>query len=792
MLKNYLKIAFRNLWRNKGFSALNIFGLSIGITCACLILLWVEDEINFDSVFPKQNLVYYVPTNQTFEGEVYTYNVTPGPLAKDLKEEVPGIAKSAATFGEEMLLTNGETGINRFGRYVQPDFLEIFSLNFLEGELKTALSRPDGIVLTQKTAIALFGTDKNVLNKVLQLNNEFSFTVTGIIQDLPSTITYKFDWLIPFQRFQLGQENMAWAQQYGGNFADTFVELTPNTDFKTVDSKVRKMIASKIEYDTEVPNEAFLHSIKDWHLRSEFKEGKIVGGKVSLVRSLAFIALIILLIACINFMNLSTARSGKRANEVGVRKVLGSSKKRLVGQFLTESMILSVMSAILSVVLVVLLLPYFNTLVEKQIVLRLGNPTHILFLLGITLISGVLAGWYPALYLSSFRPAEVLKGTGKNLGNTSLIRQGLVVTQFTVSIMFIICSTIIYQQIQHISSRDVGYSKGTLLNLPVSGNMIEKFQPIKEELIASGLIDNAALTNANMLTGGFNGQGYRWQGGQDSENVLVRYRFVSPNFFSTVGLNLLEGRNFNNDAMIDSTNVIITKSFAKLMGEDSAIGKTIMDDGINYNVIGIVNDYVYGDIYGNNNSGPVIFYSYSDNANTMYVNIKPKSSRTDALAAIENVLKKYNPAFPFEYRFENDLFNSKFKNEELIGELAKIFAALAIIISCLGLFGLAAYTAEQRKKEIGVRKVLGSSVSGIVQLLSKDFMGLVLIALVLAGPLAWWVMKNWLESYAYRIEINIWVFVIAGAVAICIALVTVSFQAIKAAIANPVKSLRTE
>ena len=792
MFKNYLKIAWRSLWKNKGFSVLNIFGLSIGITCACLILLWVEDEINFDSVFPKQDLVYYVPTNQTFEGEVYTYNVTPGPLAKDLKEEVPGIAKSAATFGEEMLLTNGETGINRFGRYVQPDFLEIFSLNFLEGELKTALSRPDGIVLTQKTAIALFGTDKNVLSKVLQLNSEFSFTVTGIIQDLPSTISYKFDWLIPFQRFQLGQENMAWAERYGGNFADTFVELTPNTDFKTVDSKVRKMIASKIEYDTEVPNEAFLHSIKDWHLRSEFKEGKIVGGKVTLVRSLAFIALIILLIACINFMNLSTARSGKRANEVGVRKVLGSSKKRLVGQFLTESMILSAMSAILSVVLVVLLLPYFNTLVEKQIVLRLGDPTHVLFLLGITLISGVLAGWYPALYLSSFRPAEVLKGTGKNLGNASIIRQGLVVAQFTVSIMFIICSTIIYQQIQHVSSRDVGYSKGTLLNLPVSGNMIEKFQPIKEEMIASGLIDNVALTNANMLTGGFNGQGYRWQGGQNSENVLVRYRFVSPNFFSTVGLNLLKGRRFNNDAMIDSTNVIITQSFAKLMGEDSAIGKTIVDDGINYNVIGIVNDYVYGDVYGNNNTGPVIFYSYSDNANTMYVNIKPKSSRTNALAAIENVLKKYNPAFPFEYRFENDLFNSKFKNEELIGELAKIFAALAIIISCLGLFGLAAYTAEQRKKEIGVRKVLGSNFSRIVQLLSKDFMRLVIIALFIAIPLAWWFMNSWLENFSYKVSISPWVFVAAGAAAIVIAICTVSFQAIKAAIANPVKSLRTE
>lgn len=792
MIKNYLKIAWRNLWKNKGYSALNISGLAIGITCACLILLWVEDEVDYDSVFPKQDLVYYVPTNQTFEGEVYTYNVTPGPLAKDLKDEVPGIAKSAATFGEKMLLTNGETVINRFGRYVQPDFLEIFSLNFLEGKLKTALSRPDGIVLTQKTAIALFGTDKNVLNKVLQLNNEFSFTVTGIIQDLPSTITYKFDWLIPFQRFQLGEDDMSWAEEYGNNFADTFVELAPNSDFEATDNKVRGMIASKTNNDEGDANEAFLHSIKDWRLRSDFEGGKKVGGQIKLVRSLAFIALIILIIACINFMNLSTARSGKRANEVGVRKVLGSSKKRLVGQFMTEAIILAGISAFLSVILLLVLLPSFNVLVQKQIELKLFEPLHLLSLLGITMICGLLAGWYPALYLSSFRPALVLKGGDNSLGNATIIRKGLVIAQFAVSIVFIICSTIIYQQIQHVRARDVGYDKGNLLNVAVTGNMVDKFLPIKDEMIATGTVKDVALTNTNMLSSGNNGAGLTWQGGLDTEDVLVRFRFVSPNYFDAVGLNLLEGHGFNSDNAVDSTNVIITQSFVKMMGNGSVLGKTITRGNTEYNVIGIVNDYLYGDMYGNGKTGPVMFFNYSNFANTMYVNIKPKSSRTDALAAIKNVLKKYNPAFPFEYRFENDLFNSRFRNEELVGELAKIFALLAIIISCLGLFGLAAYTAEQRKKEIGVRKVLGSSVSSIVRLLSIDFMRLVLIALIIAIPLAWWFMSEWLESFAYKVTIDLWVFAIAGAVAISIALFTVSFQAIKAAVANPVKSLRTE
>ena len=792
MFKNYLKIAWRNLLKNKGYSALNIFGLAIGITCACLILLWVEDEVNYDSIFPKQDLIYYVPTNQTFEGEVYTFYSTPGPLAKDLKTEIPEIKKSSTTWAGEILLANEDNAINRYGRYVQPDFVDIFSLNFLEGKMKTALSKPDGIVVTQETAQALFGIDKNVLGRIIKINNEHTFTITGVIGNLPSNVTFGFDWLLPFERFQLGEDDMSWTEEYGNNFADTFVELAPNADFKAADSKVRAMIGSKMNNADDKPNEAFLHSIKDWRLRSDFEGGKKVGGQITLVRSLAFIALIILLIACINFMNLSTARSSKRANEVGVRKVLGSSQKSLVGQFMAEAIILAGISALVSLLLLLILLPSFNTLVEKQIELRIFDPTHIFSLLGITLICGLLAGWYPALFLSSFRPAQVLKGGLKSQGNATTIRKGLVVAQFAVSIVFIICSTIIYQQIQHVRARDVGYEKGNLLNVSVSGDMIAKFIPIKEEMIASGSINDVALTNSNMLSSGNNGSGLSWQGGSDTEDVLVRFRYVSPNFFSAVGLEFLEGHGFNNDSSADSTNVIITQSFAKLIRENSVLGKIISRNDTEYSVVGVVNDYLYGDMYGNGKTGPVMFFNHADFANTMYVNLKPRSSRKDALVAIESVLKKYNPAFPFEYRFENELFNSRFKNEELVGELAKIFALLAIMISCLGLFGLAAYTAEQRKKEIGVRKVLGSSVLGIVQLLSKDFMGLVLIALFIAIPLAWWFMNSWLERFAYKIAIDPWVFIAAGIVATSIALCTVSFQAIKAAIANPVKSLRTE
>lgn len=792
MLKNYLKIAWRNIWKSKGYSFLNIFGLAIGITCVILILLWVEDEVNFDNVFPKQDLVYYVPTNQTFEGEVYTFYSTPGPLAKDLKDEIPEITRAATTWSGEILLKDGDTGINRRGTYVDPDFLDIFSLPFLEGDAQTALNRPDAIVLTKKTSNALFGENSNALNRMVQINGKHNFTVTGIVQDLPQNVTFGFEWLLPIKSFGLGEDDISWAKEYGNNFADTFVELAPDSDFETVDTKVRAMIPSKMSGGNETPNQAFLHSIKDWHLCSDFSEGKKVGGQITFVRLVAFIALIILLIACINFMNLATARSEKRANEVGVRKVLGSSKKGLVYQFMVEALIMASISALLSIVLLLLLLPSFNILVEKQIELQLWDSIHILSLLGITLLCGLLAGWYPALYLSSFRPAQVLKGVRRKQGSATIIRKGLVITQFVVSLVLIISSIIVYQQVQHVRARNVGYEKGKLINISVNGNMIEKFNSIKDDMIASGTIEDIALTNTTMLSSGNNGAGLSWQGGMDTDDVLVRFRYVSPSFFNTVGLEILEGHGFNENISVDSTNILITQSFAELMGSGSAIGKTVMRNDINYNVIGVVNDYLYGDMYGNGKTGPVMFYNEPDYGNTLYVKLDPEVSTTETLNSIEGILKEYNPGFPFEYRFENDLFNARFKTEVLVGELSRIFSILAIIISCLGLFGLAAYTSEQRSKEIGVRKVLGSSISGIIQLLTKDFMRLVFVAILIAIPMAWWVMQNWLESFAYRIEINWWVFLIAGIAAVSIALLTVSFQAIKAAIANPVNSLRSE
>ncbi len=784
MYKNYLKIAWRNLWKNKGYSGLNIFGLAIGITCASLIFLWVEDEINFDSVFPKQDLVYYVPTNQNYEGEWRTFYSTPMLLAQDLKAEIPEIVRSVATSPQNLLFTEGDNAVNRRGRFANADFFEIFSLQFVEGNEKTAFNRPDAIVLTQKTASDLFGSNTSVLNKVLRVDNTDNYVITGVVKNLPQNVSFGFDWLAPFERYSAGVE---WMQEYGSNFTDTFVELAPGADFKEVDAKVRKMIPSKIE---QAQTYAFLHPMKDWHLRSKFEGGKKVGGQITYVRLFTLIAIIILLIACINFMNLSTARSEKRAKEVGVRKVLGSGKKRLIFQFMTEAMTTASIAATVSILLLIMLLPQFNVLVDKQIELRLFAPLHVLSLLGITLICGLLAGWYPALYLSSFKPVEIIKGVKTKEGSATRIRKGLVVAQFAISIIFIISTIIVYQQVQHVKSRDLGYQKENLIKMNVNGEMVKNFNPIGQDMIASGMIENVALNNSEILYGGNDGSGFEWQGGTNTEDVLISFRHISANFLETAGMEIEEGRGFNDDVASDSTNVMISQSLAKMMGAGSAVGKTISRGGRTRNVIGVVQDYLYGDMYGK--SEPVLFFNNPDNANFMYVRAKPGMAVPKTLAVMEEVMEKYNPAFPFEYEFVDDAYNAMFRSEKLIGSLSQIFALLAIIISCLGLFGLSAYTAEQRRKEIGVRKVLGSSVSGIVKLLSKDFMHLVLIAIVLAIPFAWWGMHRWLESFTYRIEINWWVFALAGLAAIFIALLTVSFQAVKAANANPVKSLRAE
>jgi putative ABC transport system permease protein len=809
MFKNFFKTTFRTLWKNKGYSFLNIFGLAIGIACAGLIFLWVEDEVNFDSNNLKKDRLFIVKTNDKVDDGVFTHSSTPGPLAPSMQAQIPGVANTCRVTegGTSMLFSSGDKSVYASGNYAEASIFSMFTLPFIEGNAGNAFKQLHSLVITEKTAKKFFGDDRNVIGKTVRMDNKQDYVVTGVLKDLPQNSTLQFEWLAPFK---VWYDENAWAEKWDNFGLSTYVELKPGADAVALN---RQFLNPLYDFTTQ-KNESststvhvFLFGMNDWHLRNDFDNGKETGsGRIQYFHLFTIIAWIILFIACINFMNLATAGSEKRSKEIGVRKVLGAGKKRLIFQFIGEAIFMAFLAAVVAIVIMAMVLPVFNLLVQKNLSLDLTNPFHFTALLLLTLICGLVAGSYPSLYLSSFNPVFVLKGIKLKTGSAAIIRKGLVVTQFAVSIILIIGTIIIYQQIQHVKSRDLGYTKDNLIQIDSQGDLVKNFSSIKQDLLNTGVVDNAALADHETISDGDNTTSIDWQGKPPNSNIVISQRLVSTEFMSTTGMHIIEGRDFQPDDAVefgdnrmpkDSTqvfNVIITQSMEKLLGKGSAVGKTMQRQGNNgtfhMRVSGVIKDYVYGDMY--NQSAPVIFYYIPQAASLMYVRTTVHSDPEASLAKIGAVMKKDNSAYPFEFKFVDDQFNAMFLNEMLISKLSRVFAALAILISCLGLFGLAAYTAERRTKEIGVRKVLGASVSGIAALLSKDFIKLVFISCIVAFPVAWWAMHNWLQNYQYRIEISWWIFLIAGTVAVFIALFTVSFQAIKAAIANPVKSLRTE
>ncbi|HKC35599.1 MAG TPA: FtsX-like permease family protein, partial [Chitinophagaceae bacterium] len=625
---------------------------------------------------------------------------------------------------------------------------------------------------------------KDIIGKTLKVDNKEEYVISAVFKDFPQNSSIKFDWLSPFKIYHDKNE---WLNHWDNNGIQTFVELEEKVDPGLINKKLDNYLKAK---DTTIVAQPFLFSMNDWRLRSKFEEGKQVGGRIQNVRTFSIIAWIILLIACINFMNLATARSEKRAREVGLRKVLGAGKKILIAQFIGEAMIMAFVSLIIAVAIIYLILPSFNILVEKQLLIGLGNPLHFLSLILVGLICGLVAGSYPALYLSSFNPVWVFKGINLKGNSATYIRKSLVVLQFTISIILIISTIIVYNQIQHIKNRDLGYNKDNVIQTALRGDMQKNFAVIKNQLLSSGYIENAAMSNLNQLYMGSSTGNFNWEGKDPSKKVLVTQDFVGPEYIKTMGIHIAKGRGFYSDAKQDSSNVIINETFAKMIGKDGVVGTLLRQDTAKYTIVGVVKDFVFDDMYGK--SDPLIFRCYPEYFGYMYVRLKKQANVEKAVAKIETIVKSNNPGYPFNYIFVDDEFDRQFKSEMLIGKLSRIFALLAIVITCLGLFGLAAYTAERRTKEIGVRKVLGASVAGIAGLLSKDFLKLVILSSLISFPVAWWLMHNWLQNYAYRIQISWWVFIVAAVLAIFIALFTISFQAAKAALANPVKSLRTE
>jgi putative ABC transport system permease protein len=790
MIKNFVKTALRSLQKNKAYSFLNIFGLAIGIAIASLIFLWVEDEVNYDTNNIKKDRLYIVRENQKYDTYVFTHSSTPGPLGPEIKDELPGIANICRTSEGEtsLLFARGDRSFFAAGKYVEASIFSLFTLPFVQGNAASAFSQLHSIVITEKTAEKFFGNETNIIGKTIRVDNKQDYVVSGVVKDLPPNSSLQFEWLMPFKIYF--DEN-SYLKQWGANSLSTYVELKPGINPATVNKQLYSYIQ---KHEAKAISHLFLFSMKDWRLYDEFKDGRETGGgRIEYVHLFTVIAWIILFIACINFMNLATARSEKRAREVGVRKVLGAGKKSLIAQFIGEAIFMSIIAAVLAVLIVMIALPSFNTLVEKQLEIGFTNPYHLLTLLVLTLVCGLMAGSYPSLYLSSFNPVSVLKGLKLKDSSAAIIRKGLVVLQFTASIVLIISTVIVFQQIQHVKNRQLGINKDNVVGMDVQGNMGENFNPIKQDLLNTGYVENVALADHGIIYGGNNGDGMTWQGKAPGSKILISNRSVTPEFMKTLGLKIEEGRNLTVADTFRSAHTVITRSLEKLMGNGSAIGKVLRYEGdtSTYTVVGVVNDYVYGNMYGK--PDPVMFFSLPPRyAQVMYVRLNKQSDIEKAISAIQTVMKKDNPAYPFGYVFLDDQFNQMFQGEMLVSKLSRVFASLAIIISCLGLFGLAAYTAERRTKEIGIRKVLGASVSSVTALLSKDFLMLVIISCAIAFPVAYWRMYLWLKTYQYHIDIQWWVFAAAGITAIIIALATIGFQAVKAALANPVKSLRSE
>jgi len=789
MLKNYLKITWRSLLRQKAFSSINILGLAIGMASAALILFWVQNEFSYDQFHTKKDRLYQVYNRSVFDGKLWCWGTTPKIMAKTLKQDYSQIEEVTHTTGGNFLFTVGEKRLNIDGMFTDQGFLNIFSFPLVSGNQSTALKNNNSIVITEKLSKKLFGND-NAMGKVIKIDSNAYFTVTGVMKDLPNNTLFNFEYLIPWTYLKkIGGDDPNW----GNNSCQTWALVKPNV----TEEAANKSIINITRTHSNVKDiDVFLHPARKWRLYSNFdQKGHVSGGRIAIVKTFSIIAAFILLIACINFMNLSTARSEKRAREVGIRKVVGALRGSLISQFLGESILVAFISGAFALLIVQLSMSGFNLLTDKHLFVPYGNPWFWLASIGFIVFTGAISGSYPALYLSSFRPVSVLKGTFKAANALIAPRKLLVVVQFTFAVVLIICTIIVRQQLQYAQDRDTGYKKNNLVYVMMTGNMDKHFKLIKNELLSSGAASAVSKTSAPVTQGWSDSWDFLWAGKDISKKIDFNVFNTDGDLAKTMGLKIVEGRDIDaKNYPTDSTAILLNEAAVKIMGFKNPIGQIVKRGEVpNYqelHVVGVVKDFIlqspYEPIKAMIIQGPKSWF------NVIHFRLNNTNSTADNLKRAEKVFKKYNPDYPFEYNFIDQDYAKKFGDEQRIQTLAGLFAGLTIIISCLGLFGLAAYMAQNRIKEIGVRKVLGASVLGVTALLSKDFLKLVIVSLFIASPIAWYFMSKWLGDYNYRISISIWVFVSAALVTIVISLITISFQTIKAAIANPVKSLRSE
>lgn len=793
MIKNYIKIALRNLWRHKSFSLINIVGLAVGMAVAILLLLWIQNEVSYDEFHEKKDRIYRVWNRVPDHGEVAVWDEVSAPIAQAIEKDVPEVERTVRVKGSgDLLLSFGDKKILKTVNIADTGFFQMFSFPMLKGDPKTALNDNHAMVITQKTAKSLFGNE-DPIGKIVKVENKDNFTVTGVLKDLPANTRFEFDFLLNWSHIKIAVPvDYGW----GDNSTPTYVMLKSGTNFTAAVNKI-KVIRQRYEEESKKMNwELFLYPLKRWHLHSSFTNGvEDNGGQIAFVKLFSIIAGFILLIACINFMNLSTARSEKRAKEVGIRKVAGAQRSALIGQFIGESIFLASLAGIIAIIIVLLSLPGYNQLTEKTLAINFGNVYTWLLFFGFILFTGLLAGSYPAFFLSSFKPVKVLKGTFKKADALITPRKALVILQFSFAIMLIICTIVVKQQIDYARNRETGYNKNNLVYHSMTGDIHKNYELIKNDLLSSGIATSITKTNSPLTQRWSNGWGQDWEGKNPDDKTSFDRFLADDNLSTTAGIQFVQGRDFDLKKFpTDSTGLIVNESSLKVMKfKDNPIGKIVGDLGVKWHIVGVVKDFILTNPY--EPTRPLLITGATETFmkfNVMHIKLNGGNSTADNLKKAEVIFKKYNPQYPFELKFVDEAYAQKFYNQERQGTLAALFAGLTIFISCLGLFGLAAYTAESRIKEIGVRKVLGASVSRITALLSKDFLVLVIISFIIASPIAYWAMSKWLMDYTYRININWWVFALAGFLSITIAILTVSYQSIKAALANPVKSLRSE
>lgn len=795
MLKNYFKIAWRNLVKSKGYSAINILGLATGLAVAMLIGLWIWDELTFNHYHKNHERLGQIMTTYTdIEGEKSTGNAIAMPIGEELRTKFGSDFTniSMASWNFDHVLKVGDKKIAGTGMWVEEKFPEMFSLEILEGS-GSVLGDPTSLLLSKSVATALFGKEP-AINQTVRVDNKYDFKVAGVFKDLPhNTRLYDCRILLPWKKYITTEQ---WlinaATQWNNHSWQCFVEVTEGSDMDRLTAKVKNASMVHKVAATEGMEELVVHPMDKWRLYSEFKNGKAESGRIQFVWLFAVIGVFVLILACINFMNLSTARSEKRAREVGIRKTVGSLRGQLISQFLSESILTAMLSFILAIVLVVLLMPFFNSLADKQMELPWHYGLFWLCAIALTLLTGLLSGSYPAFYLSGFQPIKVLKGTFRTGRYASLPRKVLVVIQFTFSIALIIGTIIVYKQVEHAQNRPTYYDKERLLSVYMTTpDLYGHYDALRADLIATGAVENMA-ESSSPTTGVWSNQiGFKWQGKDPNTLPSFGTIAVTADFGKTIGWQVKEGRDFSRDFATDSLGMILNEAAVALINlKRDIIGETIQFNEKNYTVLGVVKNMVMESPY--QPVEPTIFLYDPDWANVITIRTKKGIGPKEAIAKIETVFKKYNPSAPFSFTFNDEDYAKKFADERRVGRLASFFTILAIFISCLGLFGLASFVAEQRRKEIGVRKVLGASVFNLWQMLSREFALLVAISCIVAIPLAWYYLDKWLEQYNYKTHISWWILLLSCAGALLVTLVTVSFQAIKAAMANPVKSLRSE